>query len=109
MRVLLVDHDSDATENITRAIRGVLELDCVTSKGDALLLLRQNTYDGLIACERCVDGSGLDLLGRTTLTAAPLKRIFAAAPERLQLLGPRLAPVKVQPNTQYTTHYEQMR
>ena len=68
MRVLLVDHDSEALETISRAIRGVLELDCVTSKGDALLLLRQNTYDVLIACERCVDGSGLDLLGRTTRT-----------------------------------------
>ncbi len=84
MRVLLVDHDSEGLETIARAIRGVLELDCVTSKGDALLLLRQNTYDVLIACERAVDGSGLDLLGRTTRTAVPLKRIFAAAPERLQ-------------------------
>jgi TonB family protein len=96
MRVLLVDHDSEGLETIARAIRGVLELDCVTSKGDALLLLRQNTYDVLIACERAEDGSGLDLLGRTTRTAVPLKRIFAAAPERLQLLGPRLAPFKVQ-------------
>ena len=79
MRVLLVDHDSEGLDAIARAIRGVLELDCVTSKGDAMLLLRQNTYDVLIACERCVDGSGLDLLGRTTRTAVPLKRIFAAA------------------------------
>ena len=78
MRVLLVDHDSEGLETIARAIRGVLEIDCVTSKGDALLLLRQNTYDVLIACERAVDGSGLDLLGRTTRTAVPLKRIFAA-------------------------------
>src|SRR4051812_18694129 len=108
MRVLLVDHDSDAIENITRAIRGVLELDCVTSKGDALLLLRQNTYDVLIACERCVDGSGLDLLGRTTRTAAPLKRIFAAAPERLQLLGPRLAPFKVQRTINYPIDLEEL-
>jgi TonB family protein len=108
MRVLLVDHDSDAIENITRAIRGVLELDCVTSKGDALLLLRQNTYDVLIACERCVDGSGLDLLGRTTRTTAPLKRIFAAAPERLQLLGPRLAPFKVQRTINYPIDLEEL-
>jgi hypothetical protein len=58
MRVLLVDHDSEGLETIARAIRGVLELDCVTSKGDALLLLRQNAYDVLIACERAEDGSG---------------------------------------------------
>ena len=108
MRVLLVDHDSEALETITRAIRGVLELDCVTSKGDALLLLRQNTYDVLIACERCVDGSGLDLLGRTTRTAVPLKRIFAAAPERLQLLGPRLAPFKVQRTINYPIDLEEL-
>jgi len=86
----------------------VLELDCVTSKGDALLLLRQNTYDVLIACERAVDGSGLDLLGRTTRTAVPLKRIFAAAPERLQLLGPRLAPFKVQRTINYPIDLEEL-
>src|SRR4029078_379088 len=108
MRVLLVDHDSEALESITRAIRGVLELDCVTSKGDALLLLRQNQYDVLIACERAIDGSGLDLLGRTTRTAAPLKRIFAAAPERLQLLGPRLAPFKVQRTINYPIDLEEL-
>jgi len=108
MRVLLVDHDSEALETISRAIRGVLELDCVTSKGDALLLLRQNTYDVLIACERCVDGSGLDLLGRTTRTSVPLKRIFAAAPERLQLLGPRLAPFKVQRTINYPIDLEEL-
>jgi len=108
MRVLLVDHDSTALETITRAIRGVLELDCVTSKADALLLLRQNTYDVLIACERAEDGSGLDLLGRTTRTAVPLKRIFAAAPERLQLLGPRLAPFKVQRTINYPIDLEEL-
>ena len=108
MRVLLVDHDSEGLETIARAIRGVLEIDCVTSKGDALLLLRQNTYDVLIACERAVDGSGLDLLGRTTRTAVPLKRIFAAAPERLQLLGPRLAPFKVQRTINYPIDLEEL-
>ncbi|HUQ10793.1 MAG TPA: TonB family protein [Steroidobacteraceae bacterium] len=108
MRVLLVDHDSEGLEAIARAIRGVLELDCVTSKGDAMLLLRQNTYDVLIACERCVDGSGLDLLGRTTRTTAPLKRIFAAPPDRLQLLGPRLAPFKVQRTINYPIDLEEL-
>jgi hypothetical protein len=108
MRVLLVDHDSEGLEAIARAIRGVLELDCVSSKGDALLLLRQNAYDVLIACERCVDGSGLDLLGRTTRTAAPLKRIFAAPADRLQLLGPRLAPFKVQRTISYPIDLEEL-
>ena len=108
MRVLLVDHDSEGLDAIARAIRGVLELDCVTSKGDAMLLLRQNTYDVLIACERCVDGSGLDLLGRTTRAAAPLKRIFAAPADRLQLLGPRLAPFKVQRTISYPIDLEEL-
>jgi TonB family protein len=108
MRVLLVDHDSEGLEAIARAIRGVLELDCVTSKGDAMLLLRQNPYDVLIACERCVDGSGLDLLGRTTRTTTPLKRIFAAPSDRLQLLGPRLAPFKVQRTISYPIDLEEL-
>ena len=55
-----------------------------------------------------VDGSGLDLLGRTTRTAVPLKRIFAAAPERLQLLGPRLAPFKVQRTINYPIDLEEL-
>lgn len=108
MRVLLVDHDSEGLEAVARAIRGVLELDCVTSKGDALLLLRQNTYDVLIACERCVDGSGLDLLARTTRTNSPLKRIFSAPLDRLQLLGPRLAPFKVQRTINYPIDLEEL-
>jgi protein TonB len=108
MRVLLVDHDSEGLEAVARAIRGVLELDCVTSKGDAMLLLRQNQYDVLIACERCVDGSGLDLLGRTTRTTTPLKRIFAAPSDRLQLLGPRLAPFKVQRTINYPIDLEEL-
>ena len=99
------------TQRLSRPLRvdtRRVELDCVTSKGDALLLLRQNTYDVLIACERCIDGSGLDLLGRTTRTAVPLKRIFAAAPERLQLLGPRLAPFKVQRTINYPIDLEEL-
>jgi protein TonB len=108
MRVLLVDHDSEGLEAVARAIRGVLELDCVTSKGDALLLLRQNTYDVLIACERCVDGSGLDLLARTTRTTTPLKRIFSAPKDRVGLLGPRLAPFKVQRTINYPIDLEEL-
>jgi TonB family protein len=38
----------------------------------------------------------------------PLKRIFAAAPERLQLLGPRLAPFKVQRTINYPIDLEEL-
>ena len=100
------------TQRVSRPLR-VQFAECSSStaspaKVTRCCCLRQNTYDVLIACERAVDGSGLDLLGRTTRTAVPLKRIFAAAPERLQLLGPRLAPFKVQRTINYPIDLEEL-
>jgi TonB family protein len=108
MRVLLVDHDSKSLEAVSRAMRGVIQLDSANNKADALMLLKQHSYDVMIACERLTDGSGLDLLGRTNKVGEGLQRIFAAAPERLQLLGPRLAPFKVARTISYPIAIEEL-
>jgi periplasmic protein TonB len=108
MRVLLVDHDTAAVDKVARALRGVVELDCVSSKADALMLIKQKSYDVLIACERAADGSGLDLLGRIGKTGGDLQRIFSAAPERLQLLGTRLQPFNVTRTIGYPIDLEEL-
>ncbi len=108
MRVLLVDHDPAAMENVARALRGVVQLECVCTKADALARVRKSAYDVLIACERVGDGSGLDLLGRIGKNLPDMERIFAAAPERLQLLGPRLNPFKVAHAIAYPIDLEQL-
>lgn len=108
MRVLLVDHDAAALDKVTRALRGVVELDCVSTKADALMLLKQKSFDVLIACERAADGSGLDLLGRIGKSGGDLKRIFSAAPERLQLLGTRLQPFNVTRTISYPIDLEEL-
>lgn len=108
MRILLVDHDSTALEKVARALRGVVELDCVSSKADAMMLIKQNSYDVLIACERASDGSGLDLLGRLGKAQSHVKRIFSAAPERLQLLGTRLQPFNVARTVSYPIDLEEL-
>ncbi len=108
MRILLVDHDAAALDKVSRALRGVVELDCVSSKADALMLIKQNEFDVLIACERASDGSGLDLLGRLGKQHAQVKRIFSAAPERLQLLGTRLQPFNVTRTISYPIDLEEL-
>ncbi|MCB1624323.1 MAG: response regulator transcription factor [Pseudomonadales bacterium] len=108
MRVLLVDHNPAAMENVARALRGVVELECVHSKANALDRVKRNAYDVLIACERVSDGSGLDLLGRIGKHLPDMRRVFAAAPERLKLLGPRLNPFKVAHTISYPIDLEQL-
>lgn len=108
MRVLLVDYDPAAMERVARALRGVVELECVRTKSEALTRVKQNDYDVLIACERVGDGSGLDLLGRIGKHLPDMQRVFAAAPERLQLLGPRLNPFKVAHTIAYPIDLEQL-
>ena len=75
MRVLLVDHDSEALDTIARAIRGVLELDCVTSKGDALLLLRQ----GVGRLIRTRKDQGMVVILDPRILSKPYGRAFLAS------------------------------
>ncbi|HKZ73165.1 MAG TPA: hypothetical protein VJ011_03825, partial [Steroidobacteraceae bacterium] len=95
MRVLIVDNDSVMLETIARTLRGGFSIDIVTSKGDALDLLRQNDFHVVVACEQLEDGSGLDLLSQTAKRWPETLRLFAASADRLALLRGRLGPFKL--------------
>ncbi|MGH8138762.1 MAG: TonB family protein [Steroidobacteraceae bacterium] len=95
MRVLIVDQDSAMLEAIVRALRERYTVDAVTNKGDCLDLLRQNTFEVIVAGERLEDGSGLELLGQVAKRWPSMLRIFAADHHRLQLLKGRLGPFEL--------------
>ena len=95
MRVLVVDQDSASNLAITRSLRDLYTVDCVSNKGDSLDLLRANTYEVIVATERLEDGSGLELLGTVSKKWPSMLRIFAAERQRLQLLRGRLGPFEL--------------
>jgi TonB family protein len=95
MRVLVVDQDSASNLAITRSLRDLYTVDCVSNKGDCLDLLRANTYEVIVATERLEDGSGLELLGTISKKWPSVLRIFAAERQRLQLLRGRLGPFEL--------------
>src|SRR5882757_1573759 len=95
MRVLVVDQDSASNLAITRSLRDLYTVDCVTNKGDCLDLLRSNSFEVIVATERLEDGSGLELLGQISKKWPSVLRIFAADRQRLQLLRGRLGPFEL--------------
>lgn len=95
MRVLVVDQDSSLLERLARALRDSFPLDIVTTKADALDLLRQNDFDVLVAGERLADGSGLDLISQAERRFPSALRVFAVERSRLELLRGRLGPFKL--------------
>ncbi|MGH8285968.1 MAG: hypothetical protein ACRETT_09400, partial [Steroidobacteraceae bacterium] len=95
MRVLIVDGDSEMLEATARRLRDGFSIDVVSSKADALDLLRQNDFHVLVACERLTDGSGLDLLSQAAKRWESTIRLFAASADRLALLRGRLGPFKL--------------
>src|SRR4051812_12190827 len=95
MRVLVVDQDSASNLAITRSLRELYTVDCVTNKGDCLDLLRANSYEIIVATERLEDGSGLELLGQISKKWPSVLRVFAAERQRLQLLRGRLGPFQL--------------
>src|SRR5580692_5517367 len=52
MRVLVVDQDSTSNLAITRSLRDLYSVDCVTNKGDCLDLLRSNIFEVIVAADR---------------------------------------------------------
>src|SRR6185437_12659144 len=70
-------------------------IDAVTNKADCIDLLRHNTFDIVVACERLEDGSGLELLGQIAKRWPATLRVFAADRERLRLLNGRLGPFEL--------------
>jgi CheY-like chemotaxis protein len=95
MRVLVVDQDSASNLGVTRSLRDLYTVDCVTNKAACLDLLRSNSFEVIVATERLEDGSGLELLGQISKKWPSVLRIFAADRQRLQLLRGRLGPFEL--------------
>jgi periplasmic protein TonB len=95
MRVLVVDQDSTSNLAIARSLRDRYTVDAVGSKADCLDLLRSNTFEVIVACERLEDGSGLELLGQIAKRWPRVLRLFAADRQRLKLLKGRLGPFEL--------------
>jgi len=91
MRALLADQDAPHVQALIVTPKGV-SLEVITSKAQCIDLMRPHPYDMLIACERLVDGSGLELLSHVSERWPQTRRVFAAEPKRLALLRGRLKP-----------------
>ncbi len=91
MRVLVADQEPEMLEAIARAF----EVDVATSKATCIDLLRANTFDVIVACERLTDGSGLELLSQVGQRWPHVIRILALEPARRALLQGRLEPFKL--------------
>src|SRR5690348_5663344 len=109
MRVLVVDQDSASNLAITRSLRDLYAVDCVTNKGDCLDLLRSNSFEVIVATERLEDGSGLELLGQIAKKWPSVLRIVAADRQRLQLLRGRLGPFELFQTLAYPIDAEKLR
>lgn len=95
MRVLVVDQDSTLLTAISRTLGEYFSIDAVTTKTDALDLIRVNEFEVIVAGERLADGSGLELLGQIARKHPQTLRIFSAERDRLRLLKGRLGPFKL--------------
>lgn len=82
-------------ESIARLLGDRYTVDAVTTKADCLDLLRQNTFEVIVAGERLEDGSGLELLSQAAKRWPAMLRIFSADRPRLQLLKGRLGPFEL--------------
>jgi hypothetical protein len=109
MRALLADWNAEALDTAARALADAFIVDDATSKAHCIDLLRPESYDVLIACERLQDGSGLELLGQAEDRWPSVLRVFAAEPSRLRLLKGRLSPFKLHRAIPYPLDAVQLR
>lgn len=97
MRVLICDQESEMLERIAREF----EVDVATSKATCIDLMRANPFDVLVASERLVDGSGLELLSNVATRWPDTLRVLAIEPERRRMLGGKLAPFRLHATIRY--------
>jgi hypothetical protein len=97
MRVLICDQESEMLERIAREF----EVDVATSKATCIDLMRANPFDVVVASERLVDGSGLELLSSIATRWPDTLRVLAIEPERRKMLGGKLAPFRLHATIRY--------
>jgi len=77
------------------------EVDVATNKVTCIDLMRANPFDVLVASERLVDGSGLELLSNVATRWPDTLRVLAIEPERRKMLGGKLAPFRLHATIRY--------
>jgi hypothetical protein len=104
MRVLICDQESEMLERIAREF----EVDVATSKATCIDLMRANPFDVLVASERLVDGSGLELLSSVATRWPDTLRVLAIEPERRKMLGGKLAPFRLHATIRYPVDEDEL-
>ena len=84
MRILAVDDERPALEDLARLLRALQprgEVDCAASGGEALRLLSERSYDALFLDVRMPDLDGLEVAGVLRRFAQPPAVVFVSAYE----------------------------
>jgi DNA-binding NarL/FixJ family response regulator len=90
MRILVADQDTLLLAAIARTFGRHCELVTATGREACVAQLGERKFDVVVACEELRDYTGLELLTEVTTLSPETLRIFAARPETLKRLGPRL-------------------
>lgn len=102
LKTLVVDNDREMLRNCLARIGSRQPLTVVTSKEQAMDLLRLGRqYEVVVACERLADGSGLALLDDVHAKWPQMIRVFCTERGRLAMLRTRLSAFRLR----YTLSY----
>jgi DNA-binding NtrC family response regulator len=102
LKTLVVDNDRAMLRNCVARIGGRQPLTVVTSKEQAMDLLRLGRqYEVVVACERLADGSGLALLDEVQAKWPQVIRVFCSERSRLAMVRSRLSAFRLR----YTLSY----
>src|SRR5688572_20752923 len=108
MRILVADHDATMVESTARALSDDFVVDVATSKLNCLAMLDVSEYHVIVAAERLVDGSGLELLSQAGKRWPEVLRVLSVEPDRVHLLGGRLKPFKLFETISYPIDPDQL-
>ncbi len=109
MRILVADHDATMVESTARALSDDFVVDVATSKLNCLAMLDVSEYHVIVAAERLVDGSGLELLSQAGKRWPDVLRVLSIEPDRVHLLGGRLKPFRLFETISYPIDPDQLR
>ncbi len=102
LKTLVVDNNRAMLENCVARICGRQPLTVVTTKAQAMDLLRLGReYEVVVACERLADGSGLALLDDVHAKWPQMIRVFCTERPRLAMVRSRLSAFRLR----YTLSY----
>jgi CheY-like chemotaxis protein len=90
MRILVADQNALLLAAIAATFGRHCEIVTATRRDACLERMEQGQFDLVVACEKLVDYTGLELLSEVEAASPATLRIFAARPDSLKRLGKRL-------------------